>query len=159
MPQPLTLRTKRMVVRPWWLTATLSLLLVSSATADEVRERQLELDVAQLRRELLEQTRRIDGLERLLRVDQSQRASSRGTKAAEAEPGWLVAANWNRVRPSMTELEVIAILGTPSSVRAGSEASTRTLLYALEIGTGSFLAGSVELGPNGVTVVSRPALR
>lgn len=148
-----------MVTRSWWLSAALSLLFISPAPADELRERQLELDLAQLRRELLAQTRRIDELERLVRLDLPPRTSQRGAKAPEAAPGWLVVGNWNRVKPAMTELEVIAILGTPSSVRAGSDGSSRTLLYALEIGTGVFLAGSVDVGPNGVEKVSKPALR
>lgn len=156
---PARLPYARMLARPWWLPAALSLFFISPAPADELRERQLELDLAQLRRELLAQTRRIDELERLVRLDLPPRTSARGAKAPEAVPGWLVAGNWNRVKPSMTELEVIAILGTPSSVRAGRDASTRTLLYALEIGTGAFLAGSVEIGPNGVTVIGKPALR
>lgn len=148
-----------MAARRSCLLVTLSLLFMLPASADEVRERQLELDLAQLRRELLAQTRRIDELERLVRFDSPPRTSARGAKAPEVVPGWLVAGNWNRVKPAMTELEVIAILGTPSSVRAGADASTRTLLYALEIGTGAFLAGSVEIGANGVTAVSKPALR
>lgn len=148
-----------MAARRSCLLVTLSLLFMLPASADEVRERQLELDLAQLRRELLAQTRRIDELERLVRFDSPPRTSARGAKAPEVVPRWLVAGNWNRVKPAMTELEVIAILGTPSSVRAGADASTRTLLYALEIGTGAFLAGSVEIGANGVTAVSKPALR
>jgi hypothetical protein len=147
-----------MVARRWWLSAALSLFCSAPVCADELRERQLELDITQLRRELQAQARRIDELERLVRLDAPSRSSSRGIAAAESPPGWLLAANWNRIKPSMTELEVIAILGKPSSVRAGN-GSTRTLLYALEIGTGAFLAGSVEVGPNGVTAVSKPALR
>lgn len=143
-----------------WLLATLSLLVLMPVSADDVRERQLELDLAQLRRDVLAQARRIDELERLVRMDgASPRSTARAAKAPEAVAGWLVAANWSRVKPAMTELEVIAILGTPTSVRAGSDASSRTLLYALEIGTGAFLAGSVEIGANGVTTVSKPALR
>jgi hypothetical protein len=148
-----------MVACRWLLSTALSLLCIAPVRADELRERQLELDITQLRRELQAQARRIDELERLVRLDAPSRTSSRGVAATEPIPGWLLAANWNRIKPSMSELEVIAILGKPSSVRTGANGSTRTLLYALEIGTGAFLAGSVEVGPKGVIAVNKPALR
>lgn len=148
-----------MFARPAWFPATLLLLITCTASADEVRERQLEIDVAQLRRQLLEQSRRIDELERAVRLGQPPRSARPAAKTPEAAPAWLIAANWNRIKTSMTELEVIAILGAPSSLREGRDGSTRTLLYALEIGTGAFLAGSVQIGPRGVESVAKPELR
>ena len=85
---------------------TVLLLLAPLFTwADEARERQLELDVQQLRRELLAQGRRIEELER---------QSGRGVKETSVtmlpvvpvRPPWLVAANWERVHAGMTEAEV-----------------------------------------------------
>lgn len=148
-----------MFARRSCLPATFLLLFTCTASADEVRERQLEIDVAQLRRQLLEQSRRIDELERSVRLGQPPRGPQPAAKTPEAVPAWLIAANWNRIRTSMTELEVIAILGAPSSVREGRNGSTRTLLYALEIGTGAFLVGSVQLGLRGVESVAKPELR
>ena len=43
----------------------------------------------------------------------------------------------------MSEFEVITALGPPSSVRDAD--GSRVLLYALEIGGGAFLGGSVTL--------------
>jgi hypothetical protein len=57
----------------------------------------------------------------------------------------------------MTELEVIGLLGPPTSMRAQSD--ERVLLYALEIGTSGFLGGSVTLRDRSVTEVQKPVLR
>jgi len=57
----------------------------------------------------------------------------------------------------MGELEVINILGPPTSMRQEGEA--RVLLYALEIGASGFLGGSVELRDRKVSAVLKPALK
>ena len=64
-----------------------------------------------------------------------------------------------RVRPGMGELEVIEILGAPTSVRGSAEAPSRTLMYALEIGTSAFLSGQVRLTDRRVTEVQPPVLK
>ncbi len=74
-------------------------------------------------------------------------------------PAWLSAANWRRVRPGMGEFEVIDILGPPSSVRGAPEAQSRTLMYAMEIGSSAFLSGRVDLKDRRVIEVQVPALR
>ena len=61
------------------------------------------------------------------------------------------------VRPGMSELEVIAILGSPTSMR--TEEGARVLLYALEIGASGFLVGSVRLRERSVESVQNPTLR
>ena len=57
----------------------------------------------------------------------------------------------------MSELEVIGILGPPTSMRQEGEA--RVLLYAMEIGSAGFLGGSVELRDRAVSEVHKPALK
>ena len=57
----------------------------------------------------------------------------------------------------MDELQVIDLLGPPTSMRG--EGDTRTLLYALEIGTSGFLSGSVSFKDKKVTQVERPVLK
>ena len=57
----------------------------------------------------------------------------------------------------MGELEVINILGPPTSMRQEGEA--RVLLYAMEIGAAGFLGGSVELRDRKVSEVNPPTLR
>jgi hypothetical protein len=128
------------------------------ASADEVRERQLELDVQQLRRELLAQGRRIDELER---------QAGRGVKETSVtmlpvvpvRPPWLVAANWERVHVGMSEAEVRQVLGTPTTVRDGGSEQSKIFLYALEVAPEAYLAGSVELDAGKVTEVKKPVLR
>ena len=57
----------------------------------------------------------------------------------------------------MNELEVIGLLGPPSSMRTECEA--RVLLYALEIGSSGFLVGSVVLHDRAVAEVRPPTLQ
>jgi hypothetical protein len=144
-----------------WAGACLSVLLLLApvfAGADDARERQLELDVQQLRRELLAQARRIDELER---------QSGRGVKETSVtmlpvvpvRPPWLVAANWERVHAGMSEAEVKQVLGTPTTVRDGGSEQSKIFLYALEVAPEAYLAGSVQLDNGKVTEVKKPVLR
>ena len=129
--------------------------------ADEVRERQLELDVEQLRRDLQAQARRIDQLERssVRSTERSISASAQNAPLAPPKvPPWLVSANWERIHPGMVSAEVTKILGPATAERAG-EGQTTYLLYALEIQEGVFLAGRVELQSGKVNAVQKPALR
>lgn len=130
--------------------------------AQDPRVHQLELDIAQLRRELSAQARRIDQLERQL-TQGAQRPSVESTvqapTAATASPAWLVAANWERIRPGMLEIDVVQLLGAPTSIRADSDAEKKTLFYALEVAPAAFLAGSIEVANGRVTEVKKPALR
>lgn len=138
--------------------AVLLLLGPVFAWADETRERQLELDVQQLRRELLAQGRRIDELER---------QAGRGVKETSVtmlpvvpvRPPWLVAANWERVHAGMSEAEVRQVLGNPTTVRGGATVESKILLYALEVAPEAYLAGSVELDAGKVREVKKPVLR
>jgi hypothetical protein len=59
----------------------------------------------------------------------------------------------------MKELDVIALLGRPTSVRTDSDGKTRSLLYAMELGPTAVLAGNVRLSDAGVTEINKPALR
>jgi hypothetical protein len=141
-------------------SAWLALLLVVSPTAalaDEARERQLELDVAQLRRELLAQGRRIEELERQT-LRGLPEATVKAPLVSPTLPDWLVAANWERVRAGMSEAEVTKVLGTPTSSRDAAP-QRKTLFYALEIAPEAYLAGSVEMTDGRVSEVNKPVLR
>ncbi len=59
----------------------------------------------------------------------------------------------------MSELQVIDMLGPPTSTRVGADADTRVLLYALEIDAGNFLSGSVELRERRVVGIVTPVLK
>jgi hypothetical protein len=132
-----------------------------AVAADDARVTRLEQDVRTLRRELQVLARQIDEL-RL-------QATRPGTDArppppalaldnpSPSAPAWLDAAKWERLRPGMSELEVISALGPPSSVR--EQNGTRELLYAMEIGSSTFLGGSVRLRERAVVEVRIPTLK
>jgi predicted RNase H-like nuclease (RuvC/YqgF family) len=139
--------------------ALAALTLSGLATADDLRVRQLESDVARLQRELAAQARRIDQLERDLR-NAGEPGTRSGAPLASATPKrWLVAANWELVKPQMKESEVLALLGPPTSVRVEDDGSTRVLLYALELDAFAVLAGNVRLDARGVRQINKPGLR
>ncbi|MGC3981548.1 MAG: hypothetical protein QM808_09830 [Steroidobacteraceae bacterium] len=72
---------------------------------------------------------------------------------------WLNATNWNKVKPGMSELQVIEILGTPTQMRISDDKRTRTLLYGLEIGRSGFLTGKVTMVGGQTAGVEIPTLR
>jgi hypothetical protein len=130
------------------------------AQADDLRVRQLENEVSRLQRELDAQSRRIDELERDARQGAVvPRVPLTTPERADRSPAWLVSTNWDRVRTGMKELEVIALLGRPTSVRTNDDGKLRSLLYAMELGPNAVLAGSVRIGDAGVEEVKKPVLR
>ena len=144
------------------LPALLVVLLSFSAVAaddDTYRLMKVEQDVRNLERQVQTLTRQLDDL----RMQQSRageripsaRASS--APAAASSTAWLEATRWDRVRTGMSELEVIGVLGQPTSMR--QDGDTRVLLYAMEIGSSGFLGGSVELKDRAVTAVNKPVLK
>lgn len=144
------------------LLATLALssvLAAPSVAQEDIRVRQLEGEVQRLQRELATQARRIDQLERDTRLGASTRVPAGTSRQAESSPAWLVVASWDRIRTGMKELEVISILGRPTSVRQGSEGASSTFFYALELGPNAVLAGNVRFGKEGVAEVRKPELR
>jgi len=127
--------------------------------ADDIHERELDQQVQELRRQVDTQTRRIDQLESMMRSTGVTVPRWTGNAPATAQtPPWLIAANWQRVHPGMSADEVTGILGAPSSERPG-EGGAKTLLYALEVQEGVFLAGRVELQDGKVSAVQKPELR
>jgi hypothetical protein len=143
------------------LIALLALLGQSALAADDATYRlmKLEQEVRNLDRQVQTLTRQLDELkQQTARAgDRSSTAPRSSTTPAASSGDWLQAARWDRVRPGMGELEVIGILGPPTSMR--QEGETRVLLYAMEIGSTGFLGGSVELRDRKVSEVQRPVLR
>ncbi len=145
-------------------------LLLGSAMAfapawgqDALKVRQIENDVNRLQREVDAQSRRIEDLERQVRGAGAMRSSTTVPdpvrRPVENSPAWLVSTNWDRVRTGMKDVDVIALLGRPTSVRTEQDGKSHTLLYALEIGPNAVLAGNVLLGESGVSQVNKPVLR
>ena len=131
-----------------------------AADDDTYRLMKLEQDVRNLERQVQTLTRQLDELKQ-----QSARAGDRSspaarsssTSAAVSSTAWLEAARWDRVRSGMSELQVIDLLGPPTSMRP--EGDARVLLYAVEIGSTGFLSGSVALRDRAVVEVNKPVLK
>jgi hypothetical protein len=142
------------------LIAVLALLGQSAGAADDdtYRLMKLEQDVRNLEREVQTLNRQVDELRNQSgreRLPAGSRAPS--APAASSSNAWLEGARWDRVRVGMSELEVINLLGPPTSMR--QEGDARVLLYAVEIGSSGFLGGSIELRERAVSEVHKPTLR
>lgn len=136
-------------------------LLPGAEAADDLRVDQLRQDVRELQRMVREQERRIRELERELLTRSPAPPGDRGRgalKRGAEPPPWLSVTRWSRIEPGMTEADVVALLGPPSSTRSTSGGG-RALLYALELSADGFLSGRVELVNGRVTAVSPPVLR
>lgn len=135
----------------------LLLLSVPVFAADDFKVIQLEQDVRDLQRQVRAQSQLIEELRsRLSRPNDPLGPAS--APAANAEtPQWVDAARWDRLKAGMSELDVIGLLGPPTSMR--EEQGARTLFYALEIGRSGFLGGSVELRNRAVTAIRKPVLQ
>ena len=137
----------------------LTLLCRVGVAADDFKVIKLEQDVVNLQRRVDELSRQLDQLRQRSAVSGTSRSMAEGPgPTAEAPPRWLSAANWQRVHPGMSELEVIEILGPPASVRTNS-ADARTLLYAMELGPSAFLGGSVAFAAGRVVDLQVPILK
>ncbi len=129
---------------------------LAALSANDPRVSFLEQEVRNLQRQVLVLTRQVDELRtRPARVD---RGKSSPASAPVTDPGaWLDAAKWQKLREGMSELDVIASLGPPTSMR--EENGARVLLYAMEIGAAGFLGGSVTFRDRAVVEVRTPTLQ
>lgn len=131
---------------------------IGASAADEFKIIQLEQDMRNLERRVDTLNREVDQLRARLARAGDRPPPARAAESAEpTSMDWLDAANWDRVRPGMSELEVISALGPPTSMRLQDDA--RVLLYAMEIGSSGFLSGSVTLSDRKVVEVERPVLK
>lgn len=141
---------------------------LAASAQDNFQVARLEQEVRQLQREVQALTQLVNQLR--VRADTAPPPqvplasppvtppSSRPARTdGEAPPRWVDAARWRAIRPGMSELEVIGGLGPPTSTRG--QDPERVLLYALEIGPGSFLAGSITVRDHVVAVVEVPTLK
>jgi len=141
-------------MRRLYLSALL-LLAPFVATADDLRISQMEQDIRDLKRNVQTLTRQIEELRRMPAspgVRRDPLAASTPTSTA-----WIDLAKWNRLRPGMNEMEVISALGPPTTMRDADGA--KVLRYALEIGSGGFLTGSVTLRDRVVVDIRKPELQ
>jgi hypothetical protein len=129
------------------------------AAAPDFRVHELEREVRELRDVLRNQARRLDALEQ--RAERGRPPEVQvlpGTGLGDQElPRWVDAGRWRQLEPGMTELEALGVLGRPTTVRA--EGSTHVLNYALELGSGTFLAGQIVVRDGRVADIITPHLR
>ncbi len=116
----------------------------------------LEQEVRNLQRQILVLNRQVDELR--MRPDRIAPAEKpAGGRVIEDSSQWLDAAKWRQLRNGMSELEVIGMLGPPTSMR--EENGARVLYYALEIGASGYLGGSVTMRDRTVVEVRQPTLQ
>lgn len=138
------------------LVVLFACLPIAAQSADDSKVAQLEQDVRDLKRQVLALSRELDEVRYRpgsppVRTSRTREAASTGTET------WVDAAKWQRVRRGMSELEVLSLLGPPTSMR--DEDGTRLLFYAMEIGASGYLSGSVTLRDRIVTSVQTPELK
>lgn len=131
---------------------------LAAGAADEYKVSQLQQDVRDLQRQVQALTRQLES-QRLqpAPLPGSPVKPTNALPPASGVPAWVDAGKWQRLMPGMSELEVISVLGPPSSMRTAD--AERVLLYALEIGSSGFLGGSVTLRDRVVVGIQKPVLR
>jgi hypothetical protein len=140
------------------LALTLCLLASGSAFGDDYnRIIRLEQDVRTLERQ-------VSTLQReMAELRHSRGSAPMGTLGMSAESAappadaWVDAKKWERLRIGAREMDVIELLGPPTSMRVQDE--SRILLYAMEIGSSGFLSGSVTLKDREVVAIELPVLK
>jgi len=143
------------MTRTLWLAFLLGVTAPAFAQSDS-RVPFVEQEVRRLQQEILVLTRRIEELERRAPSISSPRASVPAATASLSGT-WLDAGKWRRLHAGMSELEVISLLGPPTTMR--EEAGVRSLFYALEIGSSGYLGGSVKLRNRVVSEILVPSLQ
>jgi hypothetical protein len=134
----------------------LLLLPMAAGAADDTRISFLEQEVRNLQRQVQALSMQMNDLQR--RPDRlSAPHAAASTAAPPSSDAWIDADKWKRVHRGMSELEVIELLGPPTSMRA--EQGARVLLYALEVGSSGFLGGSVRIRDRVVDEVKTPTLQ
>jgi hypothetical protein len=138
-----------------WLATLGCCLPLLVHAADDGRVSFLEQEVRNLQRQVQALSRQVDQLSRPDRI--TPRALSAPAGTPPSSDAWISAAKWQKVRAGMSELDVIELLGAPTSMR--EENGARVLLYAKEIGASGFLGGSVTLRERAVVEIRKPELQ
>ena len=140
------------------MIAALPLALISSITsADDFRVNYLEQEVRELKRQVLSLTQRLDQVTTRPPREPSTVSRNMVSERPAPETTWVDAKKWKSLRRGMSELEVIELLGRPSTTR--NEGGARVVLYAMEIGDSGFLGGSVRFRDGIVDEIRQPTLQ
>jgi hypothetical protein len=143
-----------------------------AAAAQDHRVTYLEQEVRSLQRQVMALSRQVEQLSRPAperpalsdahsaaqsSEQASDRASTHRASVDRANAAWVNAGKWQRLRVGMGELEVIELLGPPTSMR--QQDGARVLLYAMELGASGFLGGSVTFRDRAVSEIRKPELQ
>jgi hypothetical protein len=131
----------------------------AQAPVDDSRVRQIESEILRLQQQVDFQARRIEALEQAARIRPPASPISPGIRAPDSAPVWLDTANWDRVKTGMSVQEIIAILGRPTSTRNDDAGQLSVMFYAMELGQGKYLSGSIRLEGAVVAGIHRPELK
>ncbi len=147
------------------IVLSLGVLAAAGASFGQTVEQRLNdtmNEITILKRVIAEQDRRISQLEKAVEALRLAPAPTK-EQAAAAEPAppknakalWQNPAAWEKIKEGMTESEVVALLGKPTSVE--NEATYRVLTYETKksMGAGS-LSGKVKLLDGRVWLVESP---
>lgn len=130
-----------------------------AAPIDEFRLSDIEQKIRDLETLTREQARQLSQLQAQNPGARNTPMSLPSTATNNGELRWANAASWNRIKPGMSELQVIEILGAPTQMRVADDKQSRQLLYALEIGRSGYLTGRVIFREGLVTIVEIPTLK
>jgi hypothetical protein len=144
-------------------TVLVALALIAAGplqAAEDFRVMKLEQDMRNLERQVQTLDRVVNDLQQRARQASLSfgRNTDRAAQPADVDQTWLKSSAWNRVRTGMSELEVIEILGKPTALRPDAS-NRRALVYTMEIGTLSFLSGSVSFESGKAVAIQKPTLR
>jgi hypothetical protein len=139
------------------LLSGLVMLPLLAAANDGPRISSLEQEVRSLRREVQMLAREVDQFRSRQNAAPPSATRPVDPPPSDELPRWVNAAKWQQLRRGMSELDVIGLLGAPTSMRA--QGAGRVLFYALEIGSATFLAGSVTVRDGAVTELQAPVLK
>lgn len=162
--------------------AALALAPAPGLALDDFEVTRLQQDFQQLQQKTLQLELRIESLERQLAearagapalggrpapaagttgsaAGAANAAATTGASRSAPQPPWLNLLVWDRVLPGMQESEVLQLLGVPNSLRKSEDGRSLLMLYALELGSGGFLGGSVRLSDRRVVEVLKPTLK
>jgi hypothetical protein len=128
--------------------------------ADDLKVNQLEQEVRELKRLVLEQGRRIEQLERANAAAHAEPGNPPNhLQPQRAEAPWLDAQNWKRIEVGSSEDDVRKFLGAPTTQRDLPLTAEQQLFYARELGVDRFLSGYVKVKDHHVTEIQAPVLR
>jgi hypothetical protein len=137
------------------------------AAFGQTSERRLEealAEIALLKRVVAEQDKRIGELEKLVKMLQSIQQGKPGPVTGREEntqvgvqalaTPWKSPSVWERVKNGMSQEQVVALLGRPTSVE--NAGSFRTLFYRGDVVGSGFVSGNIKLDDDRVWQVNKP---